>query len=244
MSGFVAKWLKFSLVALVGCGFMGMIIYSLMKRDEIRSAQIEPTLIAAPIEPAKRRPDEPGGMEIPNQDKMVFDLLDSSSTPRMTDEAQMAKVAETIAPAAGDVPEVMVTPSEAMEAPALVIEEQKPAPVVKPVEQVAMIEPAKVVEKPVAKAVETVAAKEEIKTVMASGWGVQLASVGSRADAEKEGAKLAKKLSALKGMQPRVQAASGRYRIQFASVASRTQAAAVCKRLSAQGQACFPVKIQ
>lgn len=80
MSSFMVRWLKLSLVVIVGCGFLAMMIYALVNRDEISTSQVEPPLISPPSEPLKRRPDQPGGMQIPNRDKLVFDLLDSSNT--------------------------------------------------------------------------------------------------------------------------------------------------------------------
>lgn len=80
MSPFLVRWIKLSLVVVVGCGFLAMAIYAFVMRDEIRNAQIEPPLVAAPEDALKRRPEQPGGMEIPNRDKLVFDLLDSEAT--------------------------------------------------------------------------------------------------------------------------------------------------------------------
>jgi hypothetical protein len=81
MSPFVVKWLRLSLISLIGCAFLALVIYALINREEIRASQVEPPLITAPSDPLKRRPDNPGGMDIANRDKMVFDLLDGDKVP-------------------------------------------------------------------------------------------------------------------------------------------------------------------
>ena len=42
-------------------------------------------LIKADTTPLKSRPAQPGGMEVPNQDKLVFDRLDPGSAPPMVE---------------------------------------------------------------------------------------------------------------------------------------------------------------
>ncbi|NBV54237.1 MAG: hypothetical protein EBR79_00785, partial [Proteobacteria bacterium] len=94
MGPMILKWLKLSLVALVGCGFVAMVIYAFVQRDQIRSAQIEPPLVSAPEEAVKRRPEAPGGMEIPNRDKLVFDLLENDTGVRaVTPDVPLAPLA-------------------------------------------------------------------------------------------------------------------------------------------------------
>lgn len=250
MSTFLVKWMKFTLVAVVGCGFLAMAIYAFVKRDEIRNAQIEPPLISAQDEALKRRPDQPGGMEIPNRDKLVFDLLDSNSTVS-GDSGQMAMMADaadddTAEPAAGEgdetsatVAEVSVTAPQAVAVAAEVpvkVEEPKKVEVPAAAPQPQPVAAAPVVEKQaVAKPVEKPAAKT------ASGsWGVQLAAVGSAADGKRFADKAQKQYAALRDLRPNIEATpDGKaYRVQFIGVASREAAAAVCAKLGKQ--ACFP----
>jgi cell division septation protein DedD len=218
---------------------------------------VEPPLVSAPDEPAKRRPEEPGGLTIPNQDKMVFDLLEhpsptdfTSSQPLSADNG--AEPAETSASAVAE-----ASPTGAPAAPAAALVAATAAQA-KPVEEVAVAPPASV--KPVAetpaakKPVEAPAPKMAEKKVEApkaavaakGGWGVQLAAVGSKADADKAVAKFGT-LSALHGLSPHVAAATvnGKsvYRVQFAGVADRAAAAGVCARMPAK-QACLPVEVK
>jgi cell division septation protein DedD len=243
MSDLIMRWLKLSLVALVGCGFLGMVVYALWMRDEIRQAQVEPELISPPDTPVKRRPDEPGGMIIPNRDKLVFDLLDEASTG--VSAPAPAPVAGQVAelPLAGAAtPTVVVSPVQ----PSLTVVTAPPAPMAKVAARTATPQP-----KPVAQAAAAApkpeskpASQPEVKSITASAhagsWGVQVAAVGSNADAQKMAASLQTKFSALKGLTIATPAApGGKWRVQFTGLASRDAAAKVCGALG--GQPCFPI---
>ncbi|RYD50490.1 MAG: SPOR domain-containing protein [Sphingobacteriales bacterium] len=255
MSSFVTRWLKISLVVIVGCGFLSMMIYALMNRDEISSSQIEPPLITPSAEPLKRRPDQPGGMQIPNRDKMVFDLLDSSSST--LDVTNGVAIDDDVP---DDVSAVAPQPVMAVSETLL---ETVIAPVVKPVEQAApALAPAKPIETVVTqpkveekKVAEPVKAKDEpvkkpepakTATKPAAGkWGVQLAAVNSTADGNVFAAKASKDFAALSGLTAKISPVpgGGKYRVQFVGLASRDAAAEVCNKLKGK-QGCFPVSIQ
>ncbi len=226
-----------------------MMIFALVNRDEISSSQIEPPLITASVEPLKRRPDQPGGMQIPNRDKMVFDLLDSSSsTLDVTASTQVDEDALDEVPA---VEPVVVAP---------VVSETKletvVSPVVKPVEVVtpAVVKTADiVVEKPKVeekKMVEVIKVKEapkadikpEPKPVSGGKWGVQLAAVNTVEDGNAFAAKASKDFAALKGLSAKISPVpgGGKYRVQFVGVANRDAAVEVCNKLKGK-QGCFPI---
>ena len=257
------RWLKLSVVAFVGCGFLGMIAYALWVREEIKGAQLGPPLIAAPDMPVKRRPDEPGGMEIPNRDKLVFDLLDNSASAtapepapvdgqigdgsvstqpagqvadRVADQVTLAQLVNT-APASGTPTsgssQLTPVPEEVVAAPAQPVPVKEAKVEAKPV-QVASVTPAKTVTKP-----EPVAVSEA-----KGSWGVQLAAVASQADATKVAGQLKSKFPVLKNMTPRTAKVSTpagiRYRVQFVGAESRAAATKVCDQLGAK-QPCFAV---
>jgi cell division septation protein DedD len=232
------NWLKLSLVILVVGGFIAMILYALFMRDSIRSAQLEPPLITAPDEPVKRRPDEAGGREFADQDKLVFDLLESP-TAAQSEEILGAipkaplNTSETLSPTvAASVPSA-ASPTAAL-----------PAETVQPAIALAQAQPAAVTPSNISSPT-VAAAKPEAKpaTPLAApkGWRVQLAAVPSREAGEKAAAALQKKFPVLKPyalyLEP---TGKGTYmRVQFAGLKDRAAAAAVCGKLA--GQACFPV---
>jgi len=221
------KWFKLSLAALVGAAFIALLIYVMLMKDVIRSAQVEPPLILALDEPVKRHPDQPGGMMIPDQDKLVFDLLD---------EGAVTPVAAAAPDMAADEPEDMAAVEELEAAPE---PEEK-------IEIAAVVETPKVAAPVEVKQEAPVVAKAEpdvAKEAPSGAYGVQLGSVRVKADAEAALKKLANQYAVLKPLSGRVQAAevkgSTSYRIQFIGVADRDAAAAVCAKV--KPQACFPV---
>lgn len=256
MDSGMAKWLKLSVVVLFGGGFVAMIVYALWMRDAITSAQIEPPLISAPDTPVKRRPEEPGGMDIPNRDKMVFDLLDTASDASSGTVDGDAALAEQLAqaglePVAPVIPAAVPVVPSATQAVAVSVTAapSATAPVVSPepvqqakVEEAPKAEPkaeVKAEPKPAPKVAEDT--KPAAKPATASGkWGVQLGAVGSEADAKKAAADFKKKYPALASLTTRVTAAGKAYRIQFMGAADRDAAKAVCGKLGSQ--ACFPVQ--
>lgn len=255
MNDFTARWLKMSLVALVGCGFLAMLVYALVMKDEIRSSQIEPPLLVAPDEPVKRRPDEPGGLTIPHQDKTVFDLLEhpsptdfTSATPIVVNRGNVVTATAAGAVAAIDAAEAVVDekPSETVAAPVEDVAVAAPQPIAaaKPVEA-KPVEVKPVETKPVVEAKPApVKAPEPVKAVASGGWGVQLASLGSQADADRAVEKF-KGTAALSGLSPKVVradlGAQGiKFRVQFVGLKDRAAAVAVCGKMGKQ--ACLPVE--
>ena len=96
-----------------------------------------------------------------------------------------------------------------------------------------------VVAKPVARP-PAVTAKAPPPTVAASGgWRVQLGAFSKRGSAEALFRSLSK--GSLAGRQPYYVAAGAVTRLQAGPFATKAEAAAACARLSARGQACFPV---
>lgn len=98
-------------------------------------------LIVAEPEPYKVRPDDPGGMQVENQDKLVYERLDGASSeagvesilpPPETPKAPVAE-AEPVAPPAPVVAETAP--------PAIVPEPVTPAPAAPEPEQVAEVTP-------------------------------------------------------------------------------------------------------
>lgn len=240
MSHFMVRWLKLSLVVIVGCGFLAMMIYALINKDEIRSSQVEPPLIMAAAEPLKRRPDQPGGLQIPNRDKLVFDLLDSNNGvlgQTGVASSQPVSISEPIEElTVNEVSEsVQVTTPTRLVTPTLKIE--KPATVVSPAgsrvaAQAEMIKGG----------IKEVVKPEEAKALTSGKWGVQLAAVNSAADGNALALQAVKDFPVLASFTPRVIAVpkANKYRVQFIGAKDRVAAAAVCAKLAGK-QACFPV---
>ncbi|MDO8287686.1 MAG: SPOR domain-containing protein [Parvibaculum sp.] len=206
--------------------FAGLVFLA-YKQGLKQGAEGQPPIIRADSSPIKAAPTNPGGMDIPHQDRTVYDQLSGSGEQPTT---------------AGDDTEHLLPKAEepiAMAAPKTVPVE--PAPVttapVAPVEQAAPIVPAPVIE--AGPVIETPA------PVASTGGGfvVQLASFRDEAAALVSFKKLQKKYPSLAGLSADVQKADlgekGIYYRLRAGYMTKPDAQALCTELGASGQACF-----
>ena len=220
-------WLKKAVLVASIAGFAGLIWYVAAQRDSLSTEMVEPELVRAPKVAIKERPEAPGGMEVPHQDKQVFNLLDGG--------AQAEPVAEQPEEVAPQQPVGMAPNAEAQMAektpepvaPAPIKVETKPAPT--PVPQ---IEP---------KPATTLSAP-------ATGWAVQLGSFRSEADAQKGIEIIRKKYGTmLDGLKPYVQRADLTkgtfYRVMFVGLENKTAASNLCAAFKQRGQGCLHVNL-
>ena len=197
-------------------------------------------LIEADDSPTKHRPAEPGGMVIPNQDKLVYETLgDESNLDKI--ERLLPPPEEPMPPPDPAVPSAPVepvpaapaapattTPEPVVVAPSVPVEEQAPIPAPKPV-----------VQTPPAP---TVAA------MPLAGFRIQLVALRSRADAEAAWRRLkranADLLGALEAEVARADLADKGifYRLRAGPLASAAKAGALCAELKARNLDCLVVK--
>ncbi len=203
------------------------------------------------------KPETPGGMEVPNRDKLVYERLRQSDSelpverllpavekPVKPQETNVEKredpigelaaniIAEEIVPAAAVVYEEDGTPVEVMFKETPVSEKKPVIEEKKPVEKTA--------EKPVEKkSVEPV--KQEIS------YAVQLVSTRSESAAESEWKRLSKKFKDIIADQPysisKTVVSSGTfYRLRVGQFNKHEEAKALCEKLKQKKQECFVVK--
>jgi len=186
-------------------------------------------LIEADDSPTKHRPAEPGGMVIPNQDKLVYETLG--------DERNLDKIERLLPPPEEPMPPpepvappaaVEPTPEPAVVAPSVPVEEQAPIPAPKPT-----------VQPPPA---------PTVTAAPLAGFRIQLAALRSRADAEAAWRRLKRAnddlLGALEAEVVRVDLADKGifYRLRAGPLASAAKAGALCARLKARNLDCLVVK--
>lgn len=223
-------WLKKAILVASIAGFAGIIWYVAAQRDSLSTEMVEPELVRAPKVAIKERPETPGGMEVPHQDKQVFNLLDGSAEaqPIAPEEVQAAPVA---APA---LEENKQKAPVAEQAPIKIAEPVKEAP--KPAAPIAAA-PA-----PTPKPAATTA------VATASGWAVQLGSFRSEEDAQK-GINIiqGKYKGMLDGLKPFIQRADLTkgtfYRVMFVGLENKTAASNLCAAFKQRGQGCLHVKL-
>ncbi len=220
----------------------------------------------------KVRPESEGGMEIPDQDKQIYEQLGSGeAAPEV--ERLVAPPEEPLAPPAPPPAEpapdtASLTPppapqevttapaeetaalAELPEAPPDAADAEPPTIPEAPADAQATAESAPAETPPAGEepAAETEPAPEPQVAAAGEGFRVQLAAVKSEADANAVWVKLQKAHADLLGaLKPTIQRADlGAqgifYRIQGGPLASRDDAVALCDALKAKDQACLVVK--
>lgn len=117
-------WIKRGIAAAVLLGFAGLLVFATLGGPSV-DENVNPPLISAPDGSIKERPENPGGMDVPNRDKAVFDLLDVNGGTAVPTPNQ-AQVDAAQVPAQAIATGATVVVAEAKPAPVVVA---KPAPV-------------------------------------------------------------------------------------------------------------------
>lgn len=202
------------------------------------------------------KPDTPGGMEVPNRDKLVYERLRQSNT-ELPVERLLPAAEKPEMPAQEREPDViaaLVTDLTAQETPApatAVVYEEDGTPVevmfketVAPEPETSVAEKAEPAEKQVEKTPEP-----ETKPVQPASvsYAVQLVSARTEQAAESEWKRLSKKHKAIIASQPhaisKTVVTNGTfYRLRVGRFDKRDDAKALCDQLKKKKQECFVVK--
>lgn len=254
---------NFIIFVLVLSGFVWLAIYAYQRGTRPQNPSEVPLLTAENV-PMRKKPEDPGGMEIPNQDKTIYEVL--------TKRKQQAEKKQRILP----LPEAPEPPEgsdngsqEFVEARKAMLESQ-PAPknveeIIAPKKEAPVQQKIIVKEAPKPTAAKPVAPKPKnpvvaekpankpsaISATTSSGgdaYRVQLASFRSKDEAEKGWDKAYRShVDLLKGSSYAIERAeiSGKgifYRLQVKGFGSRDAASALCDKLKARNQGCYVVK--
>jgi hypothetical protein len=90
-SGGLWQWVLAGSVLVVFAVIVG---YAYMQKDTLEDEMLNPPLVASPDTPIKTRSENPGGIEIANQDKQVFDLLEKVNRKRINEKIIVIKPAK------------------------------------------------------------------------------------------------------------------------------------------------------
>lgn len=224
----------------------------------------EPVVITESQRPVKVRPTNPGGMDIPDQDKTIYRRMRSDAVDTkverfvVTDEEPVRPQVPTREGEVLGKPRTAPVDSDEMELEVLSIQENAvQAPVAKPVQQKVQETAPVVVEEKVVSAKKTVTVKSEPATSTSvkvapktkdNNWHVQLISLPSRAGAEKTWPKILKAHSALLSGLPhdvveaQIKGKGTFYRLRVGSFKDRKDAQNLCDKLKARKQDCSLTK--
>ncbi len=228
-------------------GFAGVAWYATLQGQKDTST-IVPVIRADPS-PIKVRPEKPGGLDVPNRDKLVFmQTTPEQQTPRVErllppPEKPLAKPAPppaeatAAAPPSGPLmPEVpVIMPRPGGGAPA-----QKPAPV---------STPSSLPVKPKAQARAAIPKDEASKKMAPRGaFQVQLGAMKSKTRAAREAARIARVYKSLLGglkvsaMRVDLGKRGIYYRLRAGPFENRAAADALCRKIAARKTGCIVIK--
>lgn len=228
----------------VGAVIAGVAAWTVFGPNSDGTAGQVPLVVAEP-EPYKVRPDDPGGLQVENQDKLVYERLNGANSEPGAEN--ILPPPET--PKQPVVPVVPVAP--------VAVAPEPPAPVVTPpVTPVAPEPPAIVVEAPTPPAApqptaEPEAAPQSLESFVAALSGdylIQIAALRSEEVAQSEWDRLSKKHSSLLGSyRPMiVRADLGErgifYRLRAGPLKDRGAAEDLCASLASENVGCLVVR--
>jgi len=259
------RLLPIAVAIAVVLGFGGILWY--VYSQGVRSGSEDVAPVIQSDGPAKIKPEDPGGLVVPNQDKEVYGVIDGAAdnvdnslevllpTPEDPMQPVVPEVdasAETVVkPLVAEAPEIPSITGEVAEPPlpepALAVPAEPPtvetviAPPPEP-EPVAAPEP-----EPVVAAVEPAPEPEPAAAADPNGWRVQIAAVKSEAAARSEWLKQQKKHADLLGgltlsIQQTTVNGTKYFRIRGGTLPNKAAAAKLCDQLKAKKLGCLIVK--
>lgn len=215
--------------------------------------QLSVPVIHAEDKPIKVKPQDRGGMDVPNQDKLIYDRMaakkDEQEPERLLpppEQAQVPPPAAATAPA----PTASTAPAPALSAPlpppaAMTAPAPAPAPTPAPTK----VQPPPQAAKPAPAPAPTpapAAPPPAAKAAAGGGWVVQLGAVHSEAEAKTEWNRLKGAHPELSGLSPDIVQVDIPGKGVFWRVRGGTldeaQARVLCSSLSKQGQGCIVAK--
>lgn len=257
------RLLPIAVAIAVVLGFGGILWY--VYSQGVRSGSEDVAPVIQPDGPAKIKPEDPGGLVVPHQDKEVYGVIDGAADavdnnlevllPPPEDPMQpVIPEAEATAEAAlkPSVAEAPAIPSitEPVEDPPLPVPELAAPDEPPTVETVTVPEPEPVVApepEPVVAAVEPAPAPEPVVSADPNGWRIQIAAVKTEAAARSEWDKQQKRNPDLLGgltlsIQQTTVNGTKYFRIRGGSLPDRAAAVKLCEQLKAKKLGCLVVK--
>ena len=253
-------WIVLVLCMLIVIG----VIYALSQRFS-NMEENEIVVISPTPTPVKVLPENPGGLNIPDKDKVVFNRANEETQQVVVENLfpepeQPVLPAEVINPEDKEVEELAPVPQEApaeevvIEKQEEVIVEEEPTPVV--VEEIKEIVqegevavPEKEEIKPEPEKIEEIApVKEEKKVENKVVWRAQLLSSASKAKVESSWKQISQKQKALLSDMPyqiisaTIPGKGTFWRLQVGEFATKEMVVNLCAKLKKKKQECIPVK--
>jgi cell division septation protein DedD len=244
-------------------GFGGILWY--VYSQGVRSGSEDTAPLIQSEGPAKIKPEDPGGLVVPHQDKEVYGVIDGSAEntdeklevllpppedPMQPPVQEEQVVVDSVAvPETAEAPEIpsITEPAEEPPLPEPALAEPDEPPTVETVETAeTVVEPAPEPEPEVA-AVEPAPEPEPAVSTDPNGWKVQIAAVKSEDAARSEWLRQQKKIPDLLGnltlsIQETTVNGTKYFRIRGGTLPNKAAAEKLCDQLKAQKLGCLIVK--
>ena len=247
---------------LIGVIALGAVSWYAFQQGLRSGTERDAPVIHAESKPIKRKPSEPGGLNVPHQDKLVFNrlapgqvqepaerLLPPPEEPAKRPQPAPPEPAITQVEPETPAPQALSPPSEQMLPPAAALVttvEVLPSPPSQP--SAASLEaPAETQQAalPPAPALESTSAAAAASATVGE-WKIQISAVSSQAAVQSEWRRIQSRHTDLLGrlnlnVQPATLPQGTFYRIQAGPFVNRDAASALCARLKGQKQDCLVV---
>lgn len=239
---------------ILGIGLAGIVSWFILSSDYTQTEDVDIPVVRRPQTAVKVQPADPGGMEILNQDKTVYDIVEKKETDDIKVEnllppPEEPKMPEDIIPTATQPTSEKEIKIDVIETAEKIInnnEVKAPAqPQKEPVKPEA--KPVVVEEKPVQQPKPVVVEAPKPVEIATGSWQIQLISSPNKSAMEKAWKDMSKKYSALNGLPHEIESADlgskgTFYRLKAGSFKDRAPADKICNSIKSAGGSCLVKK--
>ena len=239
---------------ILGIGLAGIVSWFILSSDYTQTEDVDVPVVRRPQTAIKVQPADPGGMEILNQDKTVYDIVEKKETDDIKVEnllppPEEPKMPEDIIPTAAQPTSEKEIKIDVIETAEKIInnnEVKAPAqPKKEPVKPEA--KPVVVEEKPVQQPKPVVVEAPKPVEIAAGSWQIQLISSPNKSAMEKAWKDMSKKYSVLNGLPHEIESADlgskgTFYRLKAGSFKDRAPADKICNSIKSAGGSCLVKK--
>ena len=239
---------------ILGVGLAGIVSWFILASDYTQTEDVDIPIVRRPQTAIKVQPADPGGMEILNQDKTVYDIVEKKETDDIKVEnllppPEEPKMPEDIIPTETQPAPEKEIKIDIIETAEKIInnnEVKAPAqPKKEPIKPEA--KPVVVEEKPVQQPKPVVVEAPKPVEIAAGSWQIQLISSPNKSAMEKAWKDMSKKYSALNGLPHEIESADlgskgTFYRLKAGSFKDRAPADKICNSIKSAGGSCLVKK--
>lgn len=242
---------------ILGVALAGIVSWFILSPDYSKTEDADIPVVRRPQTAVKVQPADPGGMEILNQDKTVYDIVEKKDTDDIKVENLLPPPEEPKIPQAIIEEETSDTPKEEVKINVVETAEKiintneqkaKPQPLPQPEpapvkEEVKIVVEEKTVQQPKPVVIET---PKQTEAAVGS-WQIQLISSPNKSAMEKAWKDMSKKYSALNGLPHEIESADlgskgTFYRLKAGSFKDRAPADKICNSIKSAGGSCLVKK--